>query len=474
MMPDARRRAVLRALAAAGLGVLPLRLHAAPTVIANVTGLNCVTVARVEVPRSTAEVAALVRSWPGRIAVGGGRYSMGGQIAIAGGLHLDMRQMNRLIWLRPAQRTVRVQAGMCWRDLQALLDPHDLAVKIMQSFANFTVGGSVAVNVHGRYVQRGAIGNSVRAVQLVLANGEVVELTPQHGDLFRAAIGGYGAVGVITEVELDLADNLRIERRVAEMSLEDYAATFAQQVRNEPRAVLHNADLLPPNFDRPLAITWLRAGTDTPPTEPERLQPRHQAHHMYRAAAWVVSELPGGYALRHHWHRRSHRDPAVKWLNHEASLDVAELEPFSREGSTYVLQEYFVPIPAFLRFARSMAAIIRTAGANVLNVSIRHAPADGVALLPWAKTEVFSFVLYYKQSTTAAAQVEVQRWTRQLIDLALSCGGRYYLPYQLHATPQQFARAYPEVVQLRRIKQQVDPAGKFSNQLWATYLPRMA
>ena len=61
-------------------------------------------------------------------------------------------------------------------------------------------------------------------------------------------------------------------------------------------------------------------------------------------------------------------------------------------------------------------------------------------------------------------------WTRELIDLALQHGGRYYLPYQLHATPQQFEAAYPEVAQLRHLKRRVDPTGKFSNELWRKYL----
>lgn len=71
----------------------------------------------------------------------------------------------------------------------------------MQSYANFTVGGSVSVNAHGRYVGHGPVGRSVRALQLVLADGSLVEAGPDtQPELFRAAIGGYGAVGIITEV----------------------------------------------------------------------------------------------------------------------------------------------------------------------------------------------------------------------------------------------------------------------------------
>ena len=56
------------------------------------------------------------------------------------------------------------------------------------------------------------------------------------------------------------------------------------------------------------------------------------------------------------------------------------------------------------------------------------------------------------------------------IDAALEHGGRYYLPYRLHATPAQFARAYPEYEAFRRLKARLDPRGKFRNMLWDRYL----
>ena len=160
----------------------------------------------------------------------------------------------------------------------------------------------------------------------------------------------------------------------------------------------------------------------------------------------------------------------MTWRNHQASLDVAELEPRTRAVSTYVLQEYFIPVRNFPAFAREMARVIRKHGAEVLNVSVRHSPADPLALLPWAKEEVFSFVVYYKQRTSRAAQREAGVWTREMIDTALGFEGRYYLPYQPHATKEQFAAAYPEATQLRALKLRADPKGKFSNELWAKYL----
>jgi FAD/FMN-containing dehydrogenase len=469
-----RRTVLALALAEAGLATVHRTASAAAPglVVKNVTQLYSVEVARQAAPRSVAEVAALITGWPGQVAVGGGRYSMGGQVAVAGGLHLDMRQMKALVWLRPAESAARVQAGMRWRDLQDHLDPLGLAVKTMQSYSNFTVGGSVSVNAHGRYVGHGPVGHTVRALQLVLADGSVVEASrTAHAELFAAAIGGYGAVAVITEVELDLADNVRIERVVEKVSLADYVRHFKEQVLAGGRAVLHNADLLPPDFDAPVAVTWHRANADRPLTEPERMVARGRSYALEQNVIWLMTELPGGSKLRERViHPLLLDKPAVKWLNHEASLDAAELEPRTRAISTYVLQEYFVPERSFLPFAREMAAVLRRYRVEALNISIRHSPPDRDALLPWAREEVFCFVLYYKQRTTRGAREQVGRWTRELIDTVLRNGGRYYLPYQLHASGAQFERAYPEVERLRQLKRRVDPQGKLSNELWRKYL----
>ena len=471
-MHPSRRRFLVQAMAGAGLLALaPPRAMAAPGIaIPNVTGLYSVQVARVVAPATTAELAQAVRAWPGKIAVGGGRYSMGGQVAITGGLHLDMRAMNRLVHLDPGAKVARVQAGMRWRDLQELLDPLGLAVHTMQSFSNFTVGGAVSVNAHGRYVGNGPVVNSVRALQLVLADGSTVEATrTSNAALFRAAAGGYGAVAVIAEVELDLVRNARIERIVASVALDDYPRYFRRVVERGGDCVFHNADLLPPHFDAPVAVSWRT--TAKPLTESARLVARGESYLLEQNVLFAMTELPRGDLLRSRVvHPLLLARPAVKWRNHEASLDVAQLEPLTRRFSTYVLQEYFIPVRHFAAFARAMAAVIRRYKARVLNVSVRHSPADTVAMLPWAKEEVFSFVVYYNQRTTPAALRDTGEWTRAMIETALGFGGRYYLPYQLHATRAQFARAYPEASSLRQLKRSVDPDGKFSNEMWAKYL----
>jgi FAD/FMN-containing dehydrogenase len=438
-------------------------------IVNDVTGLNPISVWAIAKPKTIPEVVEAIAKYNGAVSVGGGHFSMGGQTASPGSLHLDMRQMNQVIWFSPIKKIIRVQAGIRWCDIQRFIDPHDLSVKIMQTYANFTVGGSMSVNVHGRYMGLGPVILSVRAITLVMADGEVLEASPQiRPEVFYAVMGGYGGLGVIVEAELELADNVKVKRLAMKMSVGDYLAHFKSKVRHSKDAVFHNVDLYPPQYQRARSVTWMR--TDEPVTEPRRLQSGGQHSAINRYFVWAVTETPFGK-----WRREYIIDPIlfwtrkIHWRNFEASYDVAELEPASRKNTTYVLQEYFVPVEQFEAFVPKMAEILQRHRVNALNVSVRHALADPGALLAWARTESFAFVLYYKQRTRDNARNRVAVWTRELIDAAISVGGAYYLPYQPHATSEQFHAAYPRARELFAIKKRLDPKFRFRNILWDTY-----
>ena len=153
----------------------PVAPQTPPLVVNDVSRLNPITVSAIITPTTTAEISEAVRRHDGPISIGGARHSMGGQIAAAQSLHIDMRRFNRVLAFSPEARTIRVQAGTTWRQIQERIDPSDLSVKIMQTYANFTVGGSLSVNGHGRYVGLGPLIRSVRSIELVLADGSVVE-----------------------------------------------------------------------------------------------------------------------------------------------------------------------------------------------------------------------------------------------------------------------------------------------------------
>ena len=340
----------------------------------------------------------------------------------------------------------------------------------MQSYSNFSVGGSVSVNCHGRYVGNGGIGNTVRAIQLVTARGEVVEVTRnQHAEICYAVLGGYGGVGVVTEVELDLATNTKMKRIVEKISLSDYPVWFYEHVLNNPRVVMHNANLTPPSFDEPLAVSWIETNEEL--TDTRRLWEHNHKYSKQQNLIWAGTELPFGDDLASMYvNQKMLGQKSVVMRNLEASLDVAQLEPRTRLFSQYLLQEYFIPTENFLSFAQAMKHLIKEYDVKALNISIRHSPSDHSSILRWAPCDVFSFVLYHKVRNTAWADIRCEAWTQKLIDVALQHGGRYYLPYRLAATKQQFWQAYPEAKQYVDIKRQVDPTYRFNNALLNRYL----
>jgi hypothetical protein len=310
---------------------------------------------------------------------------------------------------------------------------------------------------------------SVRGVTLVLADGSIVHASrAEHPELFRAVAGGYGAVGVATDIELELAENTRVKRSSTVMPVADYLAWFRAHARDDSTLVFHNADIYPPAFTTLRATSYVT--THDSLTETVRLQDPQQNSALRRGVYSLMASSGLGKDVRQHI-----VDPIifhgehVSWRNWEASYDVSELEPRSRAHDTYVLQEYFLPVDSLAAFVPRMAKVFHKHDVDVVNVSIRHALPDTDSFLSWAPTESFAYVVYYRQATNPEAQREVGRWTREMLDTVIASGGRWYLPYQPHATRAQFARGYPRAPELFAVKRLVDPTNKFTNVLWDMY-----
>ena len=457
-----------------GLTKVPVSRPAPPATINDVTQLNPIVVAKVLQPTTVEEIVAAVKTHAGPISVGGGRYSMGGQTATPGALQIDMRRFTQVLAFDSVGRTITVQPGIRWRQIQERIDPANLSVKIMQTYSNFTVGGSLSVNVHGRYIGLGPLVLSVRSIKLVLADGTLVEASPTtRPELFYGAIGGYGGIGVIVEATLELAENVNVKRRREVLPVTEYGKYFSARIRDSADVIFHNGDIYPDDYTTVSAVSYLR--TTEPVTVKERLIPQDRSYRLNRFVYSVISEWPFGNEIRQHIvEPLMYRGTVVEHRNYEASYDVADLEPSSREAKTYVLQEYFVPVEQFDAFVPKMAAVFRKHDVNVINVSIRHAKPDPGTLLAWAPREVFAFVVYYKQGTDTEARRSVGVWTREMIDSVLTVQGAYYLPYQPVATEAQFLAAYPRAPEFFALKQRVDPTNKFRNTLWDKYyMPRV-
>lgn len=403
------------------------------------------------------------------ISFAGQRHSQGGHSFCEKGIVIDMRSLNRILKIDPVEKVIVVQAGVTWEEIQDAINPYKLAIKIMQASNIFTVGGSLSVNAHGRDPSYGTLIESVHSIKVLKADGTIVCASrKENGDLFRAVIGGYGLFGAIIEAEIELTDNVVYQSSGQVVAIEDYPAYVQKHILGQPQIGLHFArvNISSNNFLREaIAVSYIQ---DNKALCDEALKPESKI-------AWNKTRL---FFLRHfdvvkdlRWpiEVRLESKPQILTRN-QAMRPPVKCLSYNSKFNTDILQEYFIPVDQFGKFAEALRVIALIENINLLNVTIRYVPRDTLSLLPYAKENCFAFVLYV--TLPLKEQEKAQQWTQRLIDEALACRGTYYLPYQLYATQEQLRKAYPEVDSLVEAKRVFDPQGIFSNTFYQVYFQR--
>ena len=103
----------------------------------------------------------------------------------------------------PQKRAITVQSSISWAQIQEVVNPYQLAVKVMQSSNIFSIGGSISVNAHGRDPRYGPLVETIDQMDIMLFDGNIKTISQnKNTDLFQAVIGGYGLFGVILEAEI--------------------------------------------------------------------------------------------------------------------------------------------------------------------------------------------------------------------------------------------------------------------------------
>lgn len=157
--------------------------------------------------RGAADIIAAVhfardRALP--VATRAGGHGPAGHCVPEGGMLLDVSDMAGT-WLDPERRTITVQGGVTWRDVNHETIPFGLAAPggecPMVGVAGFTLGGGWG------YLARscGLAADSVVSAQVVTADGRLVTASDiEHPDLFWALRGGGGSFGVVASLTFHL------------------------------------------------------------------------------------------------------------------------------------------------------------------------------------------------------------------------------------------------------------------------------
>lgn len=417
-----------------------------------------------------------------KVSIAGVKHSMGGHAFSKGALILDMTKFNKMT-LDEKNKILHVESGATWHDIQNLLHPK-FAVKAMQSTDIFTVGGSISVNAHGMDHHAGAVGGTIRSMRVMLPDGSIkVVSKTQNSDLFNLVIGGYGLFGIVLDADIEVTENVVYVSNRKIIKYSEFPKVFNEEIKDDESVGLFYGHLStgPLSFmEEMIMYTYKMVETENPDIPPlgevSGVKLRRLIFNLAKQGA-VPRQLK--------WLAEKYIEPMLEDcpVSRNQALGEGEACLVSRNGpmhdsvpylrnnlknDTDILQEYFIPREKFVSYIDEMRKIIIENEVNVLNVSVRVVHKEN-NFLNYAPEDVFSIVLYINQKTDEKANEKMKKVNQELIDLTVSNGGKFFLPYQLHYSAEQLEQSYPNIKAFFDAKKTYDPNIVLTNTFYEKY-----
>lgn len=420
--------------------------------------------------KQLADLLEYARAHHLKISIAGARHSMGGHVIYPNGIVIDMLPFNRMT-LDKTRNILHVQAGARWRDVITFLNVHGRSVAVMQSNDDFSVGGSLSVNCHGWQFDSPPIACTVVSLRLILWDGRIVTCSrEENAELFSLVLGGYGLFGIILDADLRVLPNARYRIERIPVSTADYAKVLARKTASarDVAMVYGRLRITPQNFlaDALLNIFHQVPGPNFPVTRLDPQPDRELKRLIFRG------EEGSQYGKEIRWDAERYFSSALSGDFFDRNAIVYEPSDWFSDrstNSTDILVECFVPPAQFEPFVVEMQTIIPASHADLLNVTVRDVNEDRDTFLRYADKDMFSLVMLFSQKRNAEGEAQMATLTRELVAAVLRHGGTYYLPYRLDATPQEFAKAYPQAREFFALKRKFDPDELFQNEFYIKY-----
>jgi FAD/FMN-containing dehydrogenase len=398
-----------------------------------------------------------------RVSIAGARHTLGGHTIAPGGIVIDMLPFSAME-LDSGARVLHVGAGARWSQVLRYLDARGFSVAIMQSNDDFSVGGSISVNCHGWQMHRPPIAASVVSFRIMKSDGEIVRCSREENrELFSLALGGYGLFGVILDVDLRVVPNEMLSIETTRTDALAYAEEFEKRVERDMEVTLAYGRLCVTPGESFLRDGLLTLFRRDPATGVAHIEDPGLAS-LRRVIFRAQIDSDAGKELRWTLETRLGEQLADASLSRNQVLSESVAIYAERSADRVdVLHECFVPFAEFAAFLDRARAVLEDHPADLLNVTLRSLETDDDTFLRYADRPMISAVFLFSAERTAAGDRDMETLTRALIDAADACGGRYYLPYRLHASREQFERAYPMARDFFAARRRYDPDLLFEN-----------
>lgn len=165
-------------------------------------------------PKTTDEVSQIVKYCNERclaiVPQGGNTGLVGGSVPVFDEIIISTRLMNEIISIDDVSGILVCQAGCILEQLDRYIEGHHLTMPLdLGAKGSCHIGGNIATNAGGiRYLRYGSLHGSVLGLEVVLANGKILDCLSSLRkdntgyDLKQLFIGSEGTLGFITKVAI--------------------------------------------------------------------------------------------------------------------------------------------------------------------------------------------------------------------------------------------------------------------------------
>jgi hypothetical protein len=353
-----------------------------------------------------------------------------------------------------ANSQITVRGGTRVRDVVKLLAQDGLAFAALPSHDAQSIAGILSTDVHGTGRDWGFVSSSVVRLRLLDGNGAIIVCDPAD-DLFKAAIGGVGAAGIILEVTVQGVPRFNINQRVDICDLDEVRRCLDTLVATNDHFSLY----LFPFTDQCQVNMWNR--TDQPHSPYADLREFANISLDALLAAWVGNLL--AYAkllpLSRHWSRLS-------YLVRRGSNLVLESDCAYNRTIYHLHQELEFTVPYKTTFDVCDRLVklyedLYSAGLPYTLFEVRFTPAGHDRTLIGAGRERRSTWIDIVCSDSDGFEA----YYAAAVQLIKELGGRPHLgKYSKGFDVEYLQKLHGEYFEtFQRVMVQHDPAGKFSN-----------
>jgi FAD/FMN-containing dehydrogenase len=419
------------------------------------------------------------------VSIAGGRHAMGAQQFGTDSVLFDVRKFDKIRSFDRAKGIVEVESGVMWPALVDYVlkvqagESRQWGIRQKQTGADrLTIGGALAANVHGRGLKMKPFIDDVESFELVDAKGQRRTCSrTENAELFRLAIGGYGLFGVITTVKLRLSPRQQIQRVVEVRDIEGLPAAFDQRIRDGYLFgdFQFSVDERSEDFLRKGVFSCYRpvsANTPVPGEQRELVDEDWHAllllAHNNKATAFDrYSKYYLSTSGQIYW---SDTHQMSTYLDdYHVKLDKQLGAP---ERATEMITEIYVPRADLPSFMAEVAKTFRSNSVPIVYGTVRLIEQDTESFLAWA-TQPWACIIFNLHTVhTPEGIAKAGQAFRDLIDMGMKRGGRYYLTYHRHARRDQVETCYPQMTEFLRLKRKYDPQERFQSD-WYRYYKQM-